>query len=109
MSITVMPITAAGKPKACMINIEGNMTIQHVKELREELLNLTCEKETLILNLGDVTSIDTSGLQFIWSFMKEARNNDRTIEIHDVSAAVFEMAYETGIEMEKILNFKREL
>lgn len=109
MGITMMPITTAGKPKACMINIDGDLTIQNVKSLHDEMVTMTCEKQSVILNLGNIDSIDTAGLQFIWSIMKEVERNNYTIEIHDVSAAVFEMAYETGVEMEKILNFKREL
>lgn len=108
MGVNVMPITTSGKPKACMVNIGGDLTIMQIKNIYEEMQQSTNEKESVILNLGEVTSIDTAGLQFIWSIMKEAKKRDQHVEIHDVSPAVFEMAYEAGIDMEKILNFKRE-
>lgn len=109
MGIKVMPITTAGKPKACIVNIEGDLIINNIKSIHSEMINMTCEKESVILNLGNVSSVDTAGLQFIWAIMKEAEKRKKTVEIHDVSPAVFEMAYESGIEMEKVLNFKREI
>lgn len=109
MGVSVMPITTAGKPKSCVLSIEGDVVIENVKELYTAVIDDTVyAKDNVVLNLGKVKHCDTAGLQFIWSFMKEAELKGKKVEIHDVSAAVFEMAFETGIDMEKILNFKWE-
>jgi len=51
----------------CVLNLEGELTIQCGRELKETLINSLNSSEQVILNMEKVTEIDISCLQLLCS------------------------------------------
>lgn len=66
-------ISAQATATSCTIKIEGDMTIHFASDLKAGMLALLSPSISLGLDLSEVEEIDTSGLQLIALFMREAR------------------------------------
>lgn len=58
------------------IQIEGDMTIYEVAELKEEVLAQVFRESTIELDLSSVTRVDSSGIQLLLLFQQELNRMD---------------------------------
>lgn len=71
-----------------LVRIEGELTVYHVARLRDELLPLVRDRAGLSLDLGDLTVLDTAGLQLLLALKQEVRRQDRELAFRRHSPAV---------------------
>ncbi len=60
------------KDNAAIVTFEGELNIYSASELKNKFLEFLDSSETLIIDLNDVTSIDTAGIQILIFLKKEA-------------------------------------
>jgi ABC-type transporter Mla MlaB component len=68
--------------------LEGDLTIQHVTDLRGVLLEALQKVEQLTLDMSGVTDIDVSCLQLLCSAHRTYLGSGKTIEINTENRAV---------------------
>ncbi|HLK19931.1 MAG TPA: STAS domain-containing protein [Bryobacteraceae bacterium] len=67
-----MPVTRASQESHSLIRLEGESNIASASELKEALLEGLAGGGELHVNLEQLTSLDLSAMQLIWSAGKEA-------------------------------------
>ncbi len=82
------------------VNICGELNIYTATQLKDELLTLLRSSPTLMVNLGQVSDIDTAGLQILIMLKKEA-----TLLKHDVYFAEHSGPVIHVIELLNMVNF----
>lgn len=71
--------------------LEGALTIYRAQELKEHLLNAVQSHPELLLDLSQVTEMDSSGLQLLYLAKREAANIEHRLRIVAHSDAVREV------------------
>lgn len=88
------------KVKECgkegVLNLKGDLTIARSNELRTILTNSLNSVERIILNLEDVTDVDVSCLQLIYSAYLTANNSNKHIKVNRCSSAFTNVMKITG-------------
>lgn len=74
-----MPHHINSHEKKVDLRIEGNFSIYELKGLRDELLEVLKNMETIEIDFGKLDEIDTPGLQFIISLVKTCDENSITV------------------------------
>jgi anti-sigma B factor antagonist len=71
------------------VSVAGEMTVYTAAALRQDLLAaLTRHRRTKLLDLSEVTEIDTAGLQLLLAARRQAADDGRELLIADPSRAV---------------------
>ena len=70
------------------VTIEGDLTIYHVAELKEKLLETLNTYPGIELDLDGVTGCDAAGLQILCAAGKTVRKGNRKFKIDRLSAIV---------------------
>lgn len=86
-----MNINVTNENGVCRIGIEGEMTIYNATRLKDGLLMAMAEPGQLEVNLGQVSEIDTAGLQLLALAKREAMDNNQTLHFVAHSQAVLDM------------------
>lgn len=82
-----------------ILKIEGKITINLVKLLKQVLLDFLKKSNRLELDLSGVTRIDTAGFQLIYLIRREANNNNSIFSIVNPAADVERIFKLFGEEM----------
>lgn len=86
-----------------LINIEGNLSIYQVEELHKKIRSSLDSTYPVVINLSECDKIDSAGMQFILSLVKELQKRDCKWKCQGLSNVVSEFFLFYGIE-----NFLRE-
>lgn len=85
-----MTITTNWQGRRCLINLEQEMNIYTVATLKEPLFAPITKTRELILDLGRVADMDTSGVQLLLLLHREALRQHVALHITAMSTAVRE-------------------
>lgn len=72
--------------------LDSNPSIQNVGELREQLAVVCDVTSGVVVDAGNVESIDTAALQLLTAFVRSVHNQSRTVEWSELSDAFRDMA-----------------
>ncbi len=85
------------------MKIDGVLTVYEVSALRERLLEKFEEKDGVILDIGDVTDFDTTGIQLLCSAYRTARENNKKFAILGANDSFREAVSRVGLNPENFL------
>jgi len=74
-----MKLTRKSDPERTVLSISGDLDIYHSHELRENLLAALDESSRLEISFGNVSTVDLSFLQILYSAYKTARIREREL------------------------------
>jgi anti-anti-sigma factor len=86
-----MNVNVANEDGYCRIGIAGEMTIYTAAQLKESLLSAMADCAELEMNLGQVSEIDTAGLQLLALAKREAADKNKPLHFVAHSQAVLDM------------------
>lgn len=69
------------RSKKLEISIESFFTLECIEELKTNILDSIDNNKHISLNLNSIENIDISGLQFIYSLQKEAKQREIDLKI----------------------------
>ena len=85
------------------IDINGAITICDILNIHKKLLRSIEDKDAVSINLQDVDSCDTSGIQLLFSVLKTGEKKGKKLNLINVSEPIQETAKQIGVYQE-ILN-----
>ncbi len=92
--------------KAGLLTCSGELNIQYVAELKEALMDALGQVEQLALDLEQVTDIDLSGIQLLYSAFQTAQEDKKQLKLTDNCSLVVKHAIEdSGYANHHWLNF----
>lgn len=77
--------------KPARVAIDTDLTIYHAAELKQQMLDLLEQAETVELDLGAVGEVDTAGIQLLMMMKLESQRIGREVRIVAHSPAVQEL------------------
>lgn len=83
-----MSINTQWQGRRCIIKIEQEMNIYTATTLKDPLLEPLTNSRELILDLAEVSDLDTSGVQLLLLLHREAIRHQVTLRIAQMSMAV---------------------
>ncbi len=90
------------KEGQAILKVDGELTVYEVAGLREALLACFEENNGLTLDLGDVKTCDTAGIQLLLSAQRTARDKEKKFVFSEVSKVVMEVADRVGIDFDEL-------
>jgi len=78
--------------KKKILSIKGSMTIEHIDELRDILIEMKEHSENIVVNLATVSEIDTTCLQLLCSAHKTYMNENKSLELSINCSEAFQHA-----------------
>lgn len=85
------------------LRLEGVLTVYEVAELRETLIAAFEKKNGVVLDLGNVTDIDTTGIQLLCSAYQTAKNTKKGFTIMGANDSFKEAISRIGLNSEGFL------
>jgi anti-anti-sigma factor len=92
-----MSITQEEQDGSILLRIEGPVSIYETPEIREVILACFEREVALELDLGQVTDIDSAGIQLICSVQKSAKIKDRSFTIQHMAESVTKSFLDIGL------------
>ena len=92
----------AEKNKA-RLRLEGVLTVYEVAELRETLITALEEKDGIVLDLSNVTDIDTTGIQLLCSAYRTAKDAKKGFTIIGANDTFRDVISRIGLNSEGFL------
>ena len=83
-----MAITTEQHEGLCRIRIDGDLTIYEAAEARETLVGLLAACTWFELDLSEVSTLDTAGIQLLLAWGREIQASGRQVEVSGTSDAV---------------------
>lgn len=71
--------------------IDGEMTIYNAAEIGEKLFSALLDSRDLVINLSNVTEIDSAGVQLLMMAKKERATNDLNLSLTEHSDSVLDV------------------
>jgi anti-anti-sigma factor len=93
----VTDLSVQSAARSATLHWRGECCIESLGERREQLLRALEDGLPVILDLSDVTRIDTAGLQLLLVFVLDMRRNGRAMQCVAASAPVLQGARLAGI------------
>ena len=90
--------------KAQSFNPGEELVINAVSEIREKMLQILTEKDSIDLDLGSISECDTAGVQLIISLLKYGEKRNKTISILNATNAVTEEMSELGFCPDELIS-----
>lgn len=84
-------VSSEVKESSTHADIHGELDIYFITEVKEQLVQLLNDADSLVVNLSDIDSIDTSGIQVLIMLKNEAYALNKTITFEEHSQAVIEI------------------
>lgn len=75
---------------ASTIRLDGEMNIYRAHELKETLMRAVAQADATVINLSDVTEIDSVGIQLLMLAKRQARRDGKTLSLVEHSPAVID-------------------
>jgi anti-sigma B factor antagonist len=95
----MVKITAKKTKKGqCQLTIEGEMTIYHANEMKEEFLANLEKCKSMEMDLTAVSEIDTTGFQLLLQLKRECNKEGKEVLLTSHSPAVLEVIELYGME-----------
>lgn len=88
--------------EARLFNPGEKMTVNHVSEIRDNILTLLSEKKDLKVDLSDVRECDTAGIQILVSLKIYGNQQGNTISIVNETEPVTNEALALGFNPEEL-------
>ena len=82
--------------KEIFVTVAGEIDAYTAPELREELLPLVKKSKTIIVNLRDVSYLDSTGLSVFVSLFKQLMNNNGELKLIGLSERFIKLFEITG-------------
>jgi anti-anti-sigma factor len=82
---------ASRKTDSCLLDAGADMTIYSAVDNLTEIKGYYAEFNHFELNLSAVEEIDSSGIQLLLSFVKNAKKDDKQVVISEISDPVIEI------------------
>lgn len=76
------------KDEECLLTIEGDMTVYHIVEIKNQFLDFLYKCKTIIVDLGSVNEFDSSAAQVFVLIKREAIRLNKTLKCINHSEAV---------------------
>jgi anti-sigma B factor antagonist len=86
-----MTIATREQPEATIVDVNGDVDMGTSPALRKTLLESLKTTPRLVVNLGGVRYIDSSGIASLVEVLKEARNKKRRLVLFGLSTGVREV------------------
>jgi anti-sigma B factor antagonist len=86
-----MTIATREQAKATIVDVSGDIDMGTSPGLRKTLLESLKDTPRLVLNLGGVRYIDSSGIASLVEVLKEARNKEKRLVLFGLNTAVREV------------------
>ena len=86
-----MIIATREQPEANIVDVSGDVDMGTSPGLRKTLLESLKTKPRLVVNLGGVRYIDSSGIASLVEVLKEARNKKKRLVLFGLSTGVREV------------------
>lgn len=88
---TGMRIDARHQDGICRLRIEGEFTIYHARQIRDDLLEHLDSSKEIELDLGGVTEMDTAGIQLLLAAKREGLRRGKPVRYVSHSQAALEV------------------
>lgn len=85
-----LDVTTSQEGAVYQMHLRGEMTIYTAATLKPQLLNALAQTQRLDLNLGEVSELDTAGVQLLVLTHREAAATGKTLRLVAASPAVRE-------------------
>jgi anti-anti-sigma factor len=82
------PVVPEQRAEAAVQHLSGELTIHSATERKPELLALLETGEDLVLNVSQISELDTAGLQLLLMLKREAAQLGRRLALVEPSGAV---------------------
>ena len=82
--------------ESCIIELDGEVTVRHLDELRDTLLKAMDESNEIVVDANDVNAVDVAVLQLFCAAHKSAVARDKVIKFTRMSAPVAEVVMDAG-------------
>lgn len=87
--MTLTESTYNGRPQ---LHMSGELTVFYVGDIKDRLMHYARDYTYLAVNLGEVSEIDTAGVQLLVLFKREGVKKSHTIVFNTPSQAIIDMA-----------------
>lgn len=85
------------------IVINGEFTVNNAEEMRQEILPIFEDNETLNIKLTEIENLDLAGIQVLYSLNKTAKNSGKTINFtFDISEEQSEVIKNSGFDLSSL-------
>jgi len=98
----VEPITQADRPQANRVRITGEITVQNATEVHHRFAGAVERAGDLLVDLSQVESCDTAGLQLICSLRKAAIASGCHLRLESLSSAIRDAAGGIGLPLAEL-------
>ncbi len=92
-----MIIATREQPGAMIVDVSGDVDMGTSPGLRKALLESLSATPRLVINLGGVRYIDSSGIASLVEVLKEARNKEKRLVLFGLNTAVREVLHLTRL------------
>ncbi|MBF0466900.1 MAG: STAS domain-containing protein [Nitrospirae bacterium] len=82
--------------KSGELALEGDLTLQNIKDVKDALLNAINKASAVTLNLSRVADVDFSFLQLLRAAQKSCEIREKTLTLENVPKRYQELADESG-------------
>ncbi|PLX88202.1 MAG: hypothetical protein C0618_05095 [Desulfuromonas sp.] len=82
--------------------LKGELTIQQIAELKQQVVDGLAQDQELSLNVGEVTRVDLTFCQLLCSAHRTARNAGRSFRLVNLSTAVDNAINQAGLSRNKV-------
>ncbi len=96
MGVTSRALSGATSSKGKHVTIDGALTIYTVLDIQKDLSEIFADCDMIRLQLGQVESCDTAGVQLLLAFIKEMAIQDKVLKIKEISSCIVEAATAIG-------------
>lgn len=83
-------LNAMHEGEHCRLKLSGDLVIYDVAELKSQLLSYLNQFQHLEINLADVESVDSAGIQLLYLLKREALEADKNLYLVSHSPATLE-------------------
>ena len=86
-----MQINVRQEDGICRLQMEGELTIYHGQEIKDELIAHLAANAEVELNLGGISELDTAGFQLLLAAKQEGTRLGKTVRFVSHSQAALEV------------------
>lgn len=79
-----------------VINVPGKLTIQHISNVRENLLKDIANAKNILLHIGGIEEVDSSGIQLLYAYLRWAQSRGIKADFSGEITEALEIALLTG-------------
>ena len=81
-----------------MFKLPSELTISHVEEFHQQILQVLHDEQNISIDVSDVTRVDTASIQVLCALQKHLLGINNTIHWHGESQALSKAVDELGLK-----------